>query len=370
MPLPDVRPVDDDEDPIDFLAENLTGSLLKVASCDWLRDGTTLAGDIGLSVLAASINTGVSPNTATIVVTPDHTTHPQGYPAPDQITGVKLDGATHYIDTVVRGADLVFNDRAAFGIVDTNTAHVVFGEHVGTFEDGNPDGTNPGDPVVGPRRRAIKNFGTTLKTDVTISIARPVAVMWRKTGVLFSLVRVANDSPVEIEAVGTLRTMPYKFSAANLDTGANRIDIKVSGGTYGSTPVAITTVRYLDTSPTTTSDSLQLLRGGRYRIESGGASGIEFTVGAAAANTSTANVAVWDRRCIRISADNSGSAAVDWDDPDQGYDDVVIPTLDPDEVAYYWEQIDANVGSGEKNPIQLHPRISWLETGVSGIEEA
>ena len=354
MALPDLRIMDDTLTTyLDWRVTNLVGSnLLKTASCDWLRLGEDLAGTITLSIKPGTL----SGTTATIVTTADHTTHPRSYPTNDEFV-VALDGATEYRN-IVPDTLLVFNDATSVGTAETWTAEVVTGDYLGNYADGNPDGATPGDPVY-TRRIAVKNFAADTKTNVYLTIERPPVDLWRKAGTgLLASIRAATDEPVEKEDPGDGQTEPYKFSAANYNGGTNRIDILVDGS-------SITTVRYLDTSPTTTSGSLQLLRGGRYRIESGDLTGLEFTVRTDAANSDTCNVIVWDRRCIQIAPDSGGNAGTY-----QLTDLLVSASLAPAAAAYAHIQVDANVGSGAKNPIQIGLGLRYLTTKVALIEEA
>lgn len=336
----------------DWRVENLIGSnLLKLASCTPLREGRDLAGLLDLSIKAASL----SGQNATIVVGADHVTHPRVYPTPDEFA-VLLDGSTAY-RTIVPDWELVFNDALVVGTAQTWTAEVQTGFYVGNYADDNPDGTPPGEPVY-TERLAVENEGSVVKTAVYVVIERPPVNLWPKAGNgVFQWIRAATDEPVEKEEAVTLKTLPYKFTCANLNGGTSRIDILVDGA-------AITTVRYLDTSPTTTSDSLQLLRGGRYRIESGGLTGLEFKVHASAGNSDTANVTVWDRRCIQIAPDVGGSAGTY-----QTTDLIVAASLAVAAAEHFHVQVDANVGSGNKNPIQISLGIRCLSTGVAGIED-
>ena len=116
-------------------------------------------------------------------------------------------------------------------------------------------------------------------------------------------------------------------------------------------------------SPTTTSDSLQLLRGGRYRVESGGLTGLEFVIHASAANSDTCNVVIWDRRCIQIAPDVGGSAGT------YQTTDLLLGNLAVAAAEHFHIQVDANVGSGAKNPLQISLGVRYLTTGVAAIEE-
>lgn len=354
MALPDVRIMDDTLTTyLDWRVANLVGSnLLELASCDWLRQGEDLAGTITLSIKAGTL----SGANATIVTTPDHTTHPRGYPTPDEFA-VLLDGSTAYTN-IVPDSSLVFSDYSVVGTAATWTAEVIEGDYLGNYPDDNPDGVPPGTSVY-TRRLGVKNTAADTKTNVYVVIERPPVNLWRKAGTgLLASIRAATDEPIEKEDPGDGQTQPYKFSAANLNGGTNRIDVLMDGA-------SITTVRYLDVSPTTTSDSLQLVRGGRYRIESGDLTGLEFKVHASAANSDTCNVTVWDRRCIEIAPDSGGIAGTY-----QSTDLLVAASLAPAAGAYFHIRVNANVGSGMKNPIQIGLGLRYLTTGVALIEEA
>ena len=334
----------------DFRVENTLGSLLEEASCEWLRQGRDLGGTIELSIKPGSL----SGSTCTIVTTADHPTHPRSYPTDDEFV-VSLDGVTAYTN-IVPDVSLVFADESVVGTAESWTADVVTGDYLGSYQDDNPDGATPGDPVY-TERLAAENEGSDLKTDVYIVIEKPVCLLWPKagTGILQSI-RCATDEPVEKEDPGDGQTLPYKFTTANLNGGTNRIDILVDG-------VKITTVRDLNVSPTTTSDSLQLLRGGRYRVESGGLTGLEFVIHASAANSDTCNVVIWDRRCIQIAPDVGGSAGT------YQTTDLLLGNLAVAAAEHFHIQVDANVGSGAKNPLQISLGVRYLTTGVAAIEE-
>jgi hypothetical protein len=362
MPLPDVRFMDETfTDYLDFNVENTVGTLLVVNDCDWLREGRVLAGTYTVSIEPGSINTGVTPKTATINVIPDHSTHPQhpdheGGPATNQFTGVLLDGSTEYT-TMVPDVLLVFADYAT-GVVDTWESEVTTGLYLGNFADGNPTGDPPGEAVY-EARVGVKNTSANVVQDVTVSIENPVGVLWAKAGTgLLDDILVREDTVEEKEAVGTLQTRPYKFSAANLS--GDTIDILVDGE-------LLTSVRDLDTNATSTSAGLT--RGHRFRVEDsdladGNLDGLEFTIDAAAANADTCNVTVWDRRGMEISADDGGS-------PDD-YTAVSVNLGDLAAAAgeHVHFRASANIGSGEKNPHQMHLALSYLRTGVAAIEEA
>lgn len=354
MTMPDVRIMDDTFTTyLDARATNLVGSnLIETASCDWLRLGEDLAGTITLSIKAGTL----SGQNATIITTADHVTHPRSYPTNDEFA-VLLDGSTAYRN-IVPDWEIVFADALVVGTAETWTAEIVTGDYLGNYADGNPDGPTPGDPVY-TRRIGIKNFAADTKTNVYLVIERPPVDLWRKAGTgLFESIRAATGEPIEKEDPGDGQTLPYKFTAANFNSGTDRIDILLAGST-------ITTVRYLDASPTTTSDSLQLKRGGRYRVESGDLTGLQFTVRTDAANSDTCNVTVWDRRCIQIAPDSGGSAGTY-----QDTDLLVSASLAPSTGDYAHIQVDANVGSGAKNPIQIGLGLRYLTTGVAAIEEA
>lgn len=335
----------------DVRFENTLGTMLKTASCEWLRRGEDIAGTVTISIKTGTL----SGDNATVIVTADHPTHPRSYPTDDEFA-VVMDGATAYT-TIVPDCSIVFNDATSSGTAETWTSTVTLGDYLGSYQDDNPDGVPPGAPVY-TERLAAKNEGSDLKTDVYVVIEKPPVLLWRKagTGLLLSI-RAATDEPVEKADPGDGQTLPYKFSAANYNAGTNRIDILVDG-------VSITTVRYLDVSPTTTSDSLQLLRGGRYRIESGDLTGLEFVVHASAANSDTCNVIVWDRRCIQIAPDSGGSAGT------YQSTDLLLGDLAVSASEHFHIRVDANVGSGAKNPLQIGLGLRYLTTGVAAIEEA
>lgn len=335
---------------LDFDIVPNVGSLIVEGSSDWLRQGRAMAGSYNVYIDSGSINTGVTPKTCTIKVTPDHSTNPLARTA-NTFTGVKLDGTTAY-ENIVPDTSLVFADYAT-GVVDTWNSDVIVGMHLGAFEDDNPGGSPPGEAVY-TQRFGIKNTGGTLVEQVTLMVGLPPGVLWAKAGngVFDYLIPILTGADEKVDG-GTGQVKPYKITTANL-TG-NQIDVLVDGA-------LITTVRRM--SNNTTGTSAQVHRDERYRVESGGLEGYEFQVRAAAGNTDTCNETIWQRYGPEISDDNAGVAV--------GFDtvDLVIGDLDPAELDHWWLNVFANVGSGLKNPVQIPVHASWLNTGVAAIEEA
>lgn len=368
MALPQVRVTNAAGDQfLDFNKGNLVGSnLFKLASCDWMRIGQDIGGRYDFEIVPGSIDEG--PKTANVRMTARNTGSPSivctSNPNTHAIDGsqkiypVVLDGATHYRGTILRDVDIVFNDLATSGIVDTSTGFFTLGDFLGSFADGNPSGSPPGSPVYGPVRRGLLNTGGTLVEAVTVIASLPHILYWPMAAQGgFDYVKIVLAGAVEKEDVGTLQTLPYRVTFANVNTGTNRIDLLVDGD-------FIEVLRDLDASPTDTSPSEQILRNRRYLVESGGLTGTEFKVSAGIGNAAKSNLTVWETRAGEVAPDHSG----DYDEEEFDTADFLVGNLVPSELGHYWIQADANIGSGQKNPMPVGHGLSWLNTGVAAIE--
>lgn len=353
---PDVRITDEAGNPIDFvIAQNvpgLLGTLLVTAACEWLREGRAYGAKYHVSIDPGSINTGVTPKTATVVVDPDHASHPLARGV-HTFTGVKLDGTTVY-KTHIPDVAVVYADYAT-GVVDTWSSDVSTGFHLGAYEDGGA--------TIYEERLGVKNFGTTLAEEVTLTVSRPAGVLYAKAGTgLFAEFLVETADPEEREDPGTLKTRPYKFAAANLDAGANRIDLLWKFDDVMAFSL-ISLVRRL--SNNTVSTSAQIFRNEWYRFESPLLEGCKFRLRADAGNADTANETIWRPGYGRLISADDGGTAVAFEDLD-----VEVGDLLPAAMENWHLQVTPLVGSGQKNPVQVPVGLRYLDTGYAGVDEA
>lgn len=351
MSLPQVRITDvAGTTYLDFDVTHNVGSLIVEGSSDWLRQGRAMAGSYNVYIDSGSINTGVTPKTCTVKITPDHNTNPL-YRTANTFTGIKLDGSTAY-ENMVPDTSLVFADYAT-GVVDTWNSDVMVGMHLGAFEDDNPGGSPPGEAVY-TQRFGILNTGATLVEEVTLSVSLPPGVLWAKAGngVFEYFIPVLTGADEKTDG-GTGQLIPYKITLGTVSGGQVPLYVDTA---------LITTIRRMSNNTTGNSSAVYLDE--RYRIESGGLEGYEFLIRATATASDTANVSIWQRYGGQISDDNAGVAV--------GFDtvDLTIGSLDPAELDHWWLEVFANVGSGLKNPVQIPVHASWLNTGVAAIEEA
>lgn len=334
----------------DFVISHVVGSLLVTASCEWLRQGRTMAGRYNVKIKPGTINAGVTPKTATIQIVPDHNTNPLARVS-NEFPGTKLDGTTPY-ENMVPDTKLVFAEYAT-GVVDTWNDNVDMGFHIGAFEDDNPDGVPPGSAVY-TEKLGAKNFGTTLIEGLVLRIGLPPGVLWAKAGMgIFEYIIPVLPGAAEKVDGGTGTLKPYKFTLGAIASG--QAPLYQDGA-------LITTIRRM--SNNTTGNSSAVFLGERYRIESGNLTGREFKIRADATASDTANETVWTRYGPLLSADDAGTA-VEFEDVD-----LELGSLDPDELVNWWLQVFASVGSGLKNPVQIPVYAKWLNTGVADIEEA
>lgn len=357
--LPDLRVMDETfTNYRDFSVANDTGGgLLKLADCGWLQAGQARGGRYDLSVVPGSLNAGA--NTCTIRRKVRSIDNPTEYCTTNSdhdtdITGVLLDGTTPYEGTIVPDAYLVFALEDTAGTQETWTAHVTIGDYIGAFEEGNPGGATPGDPVESVRL-GLKNTGSTIKKQVTLYNDKPRVENRIRAGLgIFAKIRVDSDDAVEKEEGGTLRTLPYKCTIEN--TSGSTFDLKVDAA-------LVTTMRRLGVSPTTTGDSTGLEMGEWYRFESGGLNGIAVLFRTDIDDSVRCNLIVQDPLGNAISADDGGEA-----------DEFLIGEVntgdyDPGDGVNWHVQFDANLGSGNKNPYQVDVGIRWLETGTTAADE-
>lgn len=330
---------------LDLSYTNTVGTPIHSATAD--ESGELIGGRYSLTF--SSVVAGTS---ATAAVTFESTNH-YVYAAGVSRTANVLLNETTANTTLVPGVSILFDNNAAFA--NTWTGYIDAGDYLGTINAGAGAG-------VGVRIAAV-NVGSTTLTNCKVVVNREKAKPVRKAGTGgFKSVKVYTTGAVEKEVAGTLQTDNYALTFANLNTGVspNRIDMLVDGST-------ITTVRDVDADSTQTSASLKRDGTTRYRIESGGLTGIELVVRSDAANADTANILVWEPRHIQIAPDNAGTAGT------YGTADVTLTQsgqpsgyIQAGQAAYFWYRTNVALGaSPNKNVHPLDFYFTYSNTGMA-----
>lgn len=332
----------------DFLITPGVGTIFDTsASSSYPTDsGEAIGGNYAVTVVAGTI-TG---STVQLRATAESPTFPYD--------GIHTETVTFGVPTrtLVGGANLLVPGT---GIASSWTATVALGDYLGAFNAGTAG------YVEGPTRLAAKNVGTVDLMNCYARVDVPKVVMFRKAGGAaggLAYIRPYTTGATDKHDPSSLEPQAYALTFLNLDTTPNpdEIDLKIDGS-------LISTLTRVSTGGTV--DSQNLIRNGTevYRIASGGLSGMEIVVNAAAVNTDTANIFVFDRAFIEIAPDISGAAGTyvttQVQLTESGQPAGVIT---PSGAAYYWRRVSIPSGSSGWGPRPIDVAFDYAITAGIG----